>query len=97
MTNLFFSQNYIDAHMEILRELLPDALISDATYKNDECASIQIKVHDTTYLLFIPNSFVTDEEKENYAYYKIILDKEYAEEKTFHHIFDNISSITYLI
>ena len=43
MKNLFFSQAYIDAHIEQLQSIFPWSLISDATYHNDQCASIQIK------------------------------------------------------
>lgn len=96
MKNLFFSQVYIDAHIEQLQELFPNALVSDATYKNDHCASIQIKdmSSDTTYLLFLPNSLVTEEWKEKYAHYTLILDKEYAEEKTVFETFSNLIEIS---
>ena len=99
MQNLFFSKPYIDAHIEQLQELFPYALISDATYKNDQCASIHIKdmSSDTTYLLFLPNAFVTEEWKEKYSGYTLILDEEYAEaEKTVEHQFDNLIEITTL-
>lgn len=97
MQNLFFSKPYIDAHIEKLQELFPYALISDATYKNDQCASIQIKeMHsETTYLLFLPNAFITEEWKEKYAHYTLILDEEYAEcDKTFEEVFEHLVEIT---
>lgn len=99
MQSLFFSKPYIDAHIEQLKELFPYALISDATYKNDQCASIQIhEMHsETTYLLFLPNAFVTEEWKEKYAHYTLILDKEYAEaDKSFYQVFDNLIEISTL-
>lgn len=97
MQNLFFSQEYIDAHIEQLIELFPNALISDATYKNDQCASIQITdmSSETTYLLFLPNALITEEWKEKYAHYTLILDEEYAEaEKSFYQVFDNLIEIS---
>jgi hypothetical protein len=97
MQNLFFSKPYIDAHIEQLQELFPYALISDATYKNDQCASIQIKdmSSETTYLLFLPNALITEDWKEKYAYYTLILDEEYAEvDKSFCEVFDNLIEIS---
>ena len=95
MKNLFFSQAYIDAHIDALQTLLPYASISDITYKNDQCASIQITQGDSTYLLFLPNALVNDYDNEDYADYNLILDSEYAEsEKTFSKTFSNLIEIT---
>lgn len=97
MQNLFFSKPYIDAHIEQLQELFPYALISNATYKNDQCASIQIKdmSSETTYLLFLPNALITEDWKEKYAHYTLILDEEYAEvDKSFCEVFDNLIEIS---
>lgn len=99
MKDLFFSQAYIDAHIEQLQSFFPYALITDATYLNDQCASIQIKdmSSDTAYLLFLPNSLVTEGCEEKYAYYTFILDEEYAEaERTVFETFSNLVEITTL-
>ena len=97
MQNLFFSQAYIDAHIEQLQSLFPYASISDATYKNDERPSILITEMSSksTYLLFLPNSLVTDEWVGKCAYYTLILDQEYAEEeKTVFETFSNLVEIS---
>jgi arginine/lysine/ornithine decarboxylase len=99
MQNLFFSQAYIDAHIEQLQSFFPYALITDSTYHNDQCASIQIKdmSSETTYLLFLPNSLVNEEWNEKYSHYALILDEEYAEaEKTIFETFSNLVEITTL-
>jgi hypothetical protein len=82
MKQLFFSQPYIDATIEQIKDLLDNEidtyLVTDSTYINDQCPSVQIVLVGTTYLLFLPNSFVSNVHQEQYNEYTIILDEDYG-------------------
>lgn len=48
--------------------------ISDVSYHNDSRMSLQIN----EYLLFMPNSLITDYDRECVNYYRIMLDEDYS-------------------
>jgi hypothetical protein len=82
MKQLFFSQPYIDATIEQIKDLLDNEidtyLVTDSTYINDQCPSVQIVLVGTTYLLHLPNSFVSNVHQEQYNEYTLILDEDYG-------------------
>lgn len=82
MKQLFFSQPYIDATIKQVKDLLDDHvdsyLVTDSTYHNDECPSIQVVLVGITYLMFLPNSFVSNPHQEQYNGYTIVLDEDYG-------------------
>jgi hypothetical protein len=82
MKQLFFSQPYIDATIEQIKSLFSneaeDFLVTDSTYINDQCPSVQILINSQTLLLFLPNSFISNVHQEQYNGYTLILDEDYA-------------------
>jgi hypothetical protein len=82
MKQLFFSQPYIDATIEQIKDLLDNEidayLVTDSTYINDQCPSVQIVINSQTLLLFLPNSFISNVHQEQYNGYTLILDEDYA-------------------
>jgi hypothetical protein len=79
MNNLFFSKPYIDATIEQIKSLLDlECLVTDSTYANDQCASIQILSEGQTFLLFLPNSFIENWYEEKYIHYSLMADEDYA-------------------
>jgi hypothetical protein len=98
MNELFSSKVYIDEHIRCAKELLSqeidEFLVSDSTWYNDPCASLQISVLDETFLVFLPNSLVHNLDREQYTTYNLILDSEYAEcEKTIQETFQSFSEV----
>ena len=84
MTNVFFSELYMENVTAKLHELLSDeidnTIISDVTYINDQVPSVQIHIGGLeTFLLFLPNSLVNDPSAEQYTTFNLILDKDYAD------------------
>lgn len=79
MKNLFFSQPYIDATIEQIKSLMhTESIVTDSTYQNDQCASVQILSEGQTFLLFLPNSFIQNWYEEKYIHYTLGADEDYA-------------------
>jgi len=94
MSNLFFSKPYIDAHIQKAKEMLDkhtdNYSVSDSTYHNDQCASIEITINGESYLIFLPNSFEDNGYNEEYRTYQVILDREYHNVETLNEVFNSL-------
>jgi hypothetical protein len=94
MNKLFFSKPYIDAHIEKVKEMCDKETenysVSDSTYHNDRCASIDITIDGVSYLIFLPNSFEDNGFKEEYRTYQVILDREYHNVETLNEVFNSL-------
>lgn len=72
-------------------------LVTDSTYINDECPSIQIVLVGITYLMFLPNSFVANAHQEQYNTYSIVLDEDYGTGNDVNTFPDLESAVNYLV
>jgi hypothetical protein len=72
-------------------------LVTDSTYINDQCPSIQILLMGTTYLLYLPNSFVDNVHQEQYNVYLLMLDEDYGTGKDVVVFHDLESAINHLV
>jgi len=99
MTELdfYWSAEYINANIaEFQRELLPyKNQVINVTYHNDECASMQVDLNGTEYLVFLPNAKEACEGGHQFPSYCLIKSEEYAEHpKTLCEYFDDIEKLT---
>jgi len=98
-----WSTNYINANIaELQKHLLPFTdKVEDVTYHNDECASIAVNLNGVGYQIFLPNTFHIGEatlddfmnENNEFPFYNLIKDEEYAFEKTFSKTFRDLESL----
>lgn len=101
MKQFFFSKPYMDATIQQVKDLLDNEidsyLVTDSTYINDECPSMQIVLVGITYLLFLPNSFVSNPHQEQYNSYTIVLDEDYGTGNDVNTFPDLESAVNYLV
>lgn len=99
MTNAFNNQHYIDAHIDALKTIFEENYIisytiEDVSNKNDGRGSIHVSQGVARFIVFLPNALMTDRDKEEYSFYSVILDDEYATDKTMEANLDNIREVS---
>lgn len=104
MKNLFFSPSYINTTIESAKQLLSNNadsfIVTDSTYSHDNRASVQILVDGITFLMFLPNSFSNNAQNEEYNFFTLMLDSDYASDvcslnENFYSLKDAINMITF--
>jgi hypothetical protein len=104
MKNLFFSPSYINTAIDSAKQLLSNNvdsfLVTDSTYAHDNRASVQIHVDGITFLMFLPNSLNNNAQNEEYNFFTLILDSDYASDvcslnENFYSMKDAIDMITF--
>jgi hypothetical protein len=99
MTNAFNNDYYISANIDALKRIFEENYIiryriEDVSNKNDGRASIHVSQGVSSFIVFLPNALMTDRDKEEYSFYSVILDDEYATDKTIEANFDNIRDVS---
>lgn len=99
MTNAFNNDYYISANIDALKRIFEENYIisyriEDVSNKNDGRASIHVSQGVSSFIVFLPNALMTDRDKEEYSFYSVILDDEYATDKTMEANLDNIREVS---